>query len=402
MTSDNNGQGGFEEYGANFNILQPTGDPRYLFLLKNGPGQPIQYPVNADGTVPYTGASYSSRNATWRDPNLRNPYIMNWSAGFQYQIAPTLIATATYQGTAGVGLIRSWNINQIPLSIALGTDQALQDKVYANQQSYLMYPQFGTVNLLSNFNHNTWHSGNISIEKRYARGLTANVTFNWSKSLSNEDSLSYYTRAGKSRTSYDQEKSFGAYVIYELPFGRGQRWLNRGGIVNAILGGWKLDVSENVLSGIPLAVGYSGSPYKYLTATRVNALEPANQVLTPNWSMGNRFPTSAQTPYFDMNAFAYPAPYTIGSLGGRPLQAPGLWWMQCFATKSWLVRDRYKFSLRLDGHNLPWKRPNLAAPGTTYNLNNPGAFGRFTGTVGDFSNFGTAQANVQMNFRVEF
>ena len=41
-------------------------------------------------------------------------------------------------------------------------------------------------------------------------------------------------------------------------------------------------------------------------------------------------------------------------------------------------------------------------PSTTYNLNNPGAFGRFTGTVGDFSNFGTAQANVQMNFRAEF
>ena len=57
---------------------------------------------------------------------------------------------------------------------------------------------------------------------------------------------------------------------------------------------------------------------------------------------------------------------------------------------------------RLDGHNLPWKRPNLSAPGTSYNLNNPGAFGRFTGSVGDFSNFGSAQANVQDGIRVEF
>src|SRR5437870_3170482 len=65
-------------------------------------------------------------------------------------------------------------------------------------------------------------------------------------------------------------------------------------------------------------------------------------------------------------------------------------------------KERAKLSVRLDGHNLPWKRPNLSAPGTTYNLNSPGAFGRFTGTVGDFSNFGTAQANVQANIRVEF
>src|SRR5262249_713842 len=154
----------------------------------------------------------------------------------------------------------------------------------AAQQNYLIYPQFGSVNYLSNFNHNTWHSGNFAIEKRYSRGLVLNATFNWSKSLSNEDSLAYYTPPGKARTPYDQEESFGAYAIYELPVGRGQRFLNRGGVVNAILGGWKLDVSENILSGIPITVGYSGSPNKYLTATRVNVLEPTPQIKTPDWS----------------------------------------------------------------------------------------------------------------------
>ena len=124
-------------------------------------------------------------------------------------------------------------------------------------------------------------------------GSSLNATFNWSKSLSNDDSLSYYTRAGKARTAYDQEEAFGGWIIYELPVGKGQRWLNRGGILNAIVGGWKVDVSENILSGIPITVGYSGSPNKYLTATRVNALVPTDQAKTPNWTMGNRFPTAA-------------------------------------------------------------------------------------------------------------
>ncbi len=110
---------------------------------RTDPG-PLQYTVNADGTVPYTGASYNSRNATWRDPNLRNPYVMNWSAGFQYQMGSTWVVNLTYQGTAGVGLERSWNINQIPLSIALGGNRALQDTVFQAQQNYLMYPQFGS------------------------------------------------------------------------------------------------------------------------------------------------------------------------------------------------------------------------------------------------------------------
>jgi hypothetical protein len=289
------------------------------------------------------------------------------------------------------------------LSIALGNDRALQDKVFTAQQDYLYYPQFGTVNLLSNFNHNTWHSGNISIEKRYSLGLTLNATFNLSKSLSNDDSLTYYNRQGKARTAYDQEKAFGAFIIYELPVGKGHRWLNHGGIVNAIVGGWKIDVSENILSGIPLSVGYAGSPNKYLTTARVNAVVPLDQAKVDGWEMGNRFPFPAQNPYFNINAFAYPASYTIGSLGSRVLQAPGILWMQFFATKSWrVIHERAKLSLRLDGHNLPWKRPNLAAPNATYNLNNTSTWGRFTGVLGDFSNYGTGQANVQMSIRAEF
>jgi hypothetical protein len=90
-------------------------------------------------------------------------------------------------------------------------------------------------------------------------------------------------------------------------------------------------------------------------------------------------------------------------VGSRVLQAPPLFWMRCFATKSWNpVGERLKLSLRVDGHNLPHKYPNRAAPNTTYNLNNTGAWARFTGVVGDFSNFGAAQANVQISIRAEF
>jgi hypothetical protein len=402
MTVDTAGTGGFDEYVGSYNILQPTGDPRQVFLLKNGPG-PITYTVNPDGTVPYTGASYSSRTATWRDPNLRSPYVMNWSGGFQYQMASTWLMNLTYQGTAGVALTRSWNINEIPLSIALGGNRALQDTVYQSQQNYLLYPQFGTVNLLSNFNHNTWHSGNFAVEKRYGRGLTLNASFNFSKSLSNADQLSYYNREGKARTSYDHREGFGAFVTYELPIGKGKHWLNRGGIVNATLGGWTVSMSENTVSGQPISIGYSGSPNKYLTTARVNALVPIEQAKVANWTMGNRFPTAAQNPYFNMSAFAYPASYTTGSLGARVVQAPAILWNQYFATKSWKVfNERLKISLRLDGHNLPWKRPNLAAPNTTYNLNNPAGWGRFTGIVGDDSNFGSGMANNTVSIRAEF
>jgi len=46
--------------------------------------------------------------------------------------------------------------------------------------------------------------------------------------------------------------------------------------------------------------------------------------------------------------------------------------------------------------------PRLSASNTTYNLNSPLTWARFTGTIGDFSNFSTAQANMQLSFRTEF
>jgi len=406
MTVDSAGQGGFDEYTAAYNILQPTGSQQPVFNLKDGPG-PITYRINSDGTVPYSGANFGSRNATWRNPTLHNAYIMTWSGGFQYQPGRNWFVGATYQATVGVGLQRTWNINQIPTSIALGTDRDLQDSIVnqSTQQNYIMYPQFGTINLLGNFNHSTWHSGNFSVEKRYSNGLIFNTTFNISKSLSNDDTLNYYTRAGKARTPYDQERNFGAYIIYELPVGMGKRFLNKGGLVNSIFGGWKVDLSENALSGIPLSVSYSGSPNRYLLGiNRVNAVTSLDQAIVPNYTIGNRFPVpQGQSPYFNMGSFAYPASYTIGSLGARVLDAPSILWMQFFVTKSWRPRgERLKLSARVDGHNLPWKRPQLAAPNTVYNLNSPLTWGRFTGTVGDFSNFGTAQANMQLSFRAEF
>ncbi len=403
MTVDPTGiTGGFDEYAGNFNILQPVGDPRHQFLLANGPG-PQRFVVNADGTVPYTGANFGARTAFWRDPNLRNAYVMNWSGGFQYQPGTTWLINAQYQAAAGVGLIRNWNINGIPLSIALGSDRALQDTVFTAQQNYMIYPQFGTVNYLSNFNHNTWHSGNISLEKRFGKGLLFNTSFNFAKNLSNDDSLAYYNRQGKARTAFDQQKMFGAFVVYELPVGKGQKWLNRAGIANAVLGGWKVNISENTQSGAPVSITHAGSPNRYLAPSRVNTVAPIEQAKVPNWDMGQRFPTAAQTPYFNSGIFAYPDAYTIGTLGSRVLQAPPVYWMQFFVTKSWNpAGERLKLSFRVDGHNLPHKNPNISFPNTQYNLNNTNAFGRFTGIVGDFSNFGTAQANIQISIRAEF
>jgi hypothetical protein len=194
-------------------------------------------------------------------------------------------------------------------------------------------------------------------------------------------------------------------VTYEVPFGSGRRWMNRTGALNHVLGGWELSWSQTCDSGRPTTIGFSNSPYRYLTGTRINALVPIEEAVTNDWSIGaHRFPFSVppQNPYLRFGAFAYPAAYTTGTLGRNMYEGPGLN-VQAFAlNKTWTLRERLRVTGRLDAHNLPFKHPSFAQPDSTYNRNAPNQFGRVTGTRGAWSEYGNAQATFQLGFRVEF
>jgi hypothetical protein len=192
-------------------------------------------------------------------------------------------------------------------------------------------------------------------------------------------------------------------MTYELPFGKGRKLMNRGGILNHLLGGWDFAYTQTIQSGPPLTVSFGGSPNQYLPgATRPNLVSGVDPV-TENWSIGpHRFPTQAQVPYLNSAAFTYPAAFTPGTMGRNMIEAPGLIWPQFSLSKEWRVYESMRFILRWDSNN-PFKNPNYAAPDSTYNLQNLQNFGRIgTGTRGGFSDVGTASPNHLLVFRLEW
>jgi hypothetical protein len=193
-------------------------------------------------------------------------------------------------------------------------------------------------------------------------------------------------------------------LIYELPFGKGRRWMNHGGMANHVLGGWEFAGTQTFQSGQPFTVSFSGSPNRYLPgASRPNILTANSQAQVENWSIGpNRFPTSAQNPYLNFASFAYPAAFTPGTLGRNTFEGPGLNWSQLSLSKWWRVRERARFQLRFDGYNFPFKQPNFANPSSVYNLNSPGSFARMTGVQGSFSALGSGRPNFYAIVRFEF
>ena len=84
------------------------------------------------------------------------------------------------------------------------------------------------------------------------------------------------------------------------------------------------------------------------------------QAVVQNWDIGpNRFPTTAQNPYLKFSAFAYPAAFTVGTLGRNTFESPGMSWTQMSISKSWSIWERVRIITRLDMMNLPLKPPQF-------------------------------------------
>jgi hypothetical protein len=268
---------------------------------------------------------------------MRMPYVILWSAGLQYEFAHNWVVDMNYQGTAGVGLLENWNINQIPLNVS--TNPTVLNSIYQAQQNYLPYPQFGAVNFYSNFGHSTYHSGTVRVEKRYTAGITLMGTFTLSKAIDESDTdgtatgEDYYNRRlEKGDAGYNVPRHFEFLGNYELPVGKGRHFMNRGGVLNAVLGGWNVMNMTELESGTAFSVTFASGPNKYLPGggvVRPNILVPNGQAMTANWTIGpNRFPTAAQTPYLQFSAFAYPASFTAGTLGRNTFRGPAMDWQQ--------------------------------------------------------------------------
>ncbi len=397
----------FQEYLATASIEPPPGDPRIPFKLSQGP-PPFRFNLNPDGSTPFVGTNFGSRTADWYDPNMRMPYVMNWSGGVQWEFRRTWVAELLYQGSAGVGLLNNWNINVLPLDISRDPNQL--ETIRQQYQNFRPYPQFGGIQYFSNFGHSTYHGATVRVEKRYSTGFTLNSFYTWSKSLNNADNdggtsgITFYNRSlEKGRANYDVHHRFLTTFTYELPWGKGHRFMNVGGWRNAIVGGWELVWVQAFQTGQPFTVSFAGSPKRYLPGdSRPIQIKSNDEAKLRHVDIGpNRFPIPAQNRYLKLDAFAYPDNFQPGTLGRNTLEAPGIIWSQASLSKEFRFRERLRFQLRFDVNNV-FQNQNFIAPDSTYNAINPATFGTFATTRGSISDIGNGRWHGIMVFRVEW
>jgi Carboxypeptidase regulatory-like domain len=132
-------------------------------------------------------------------------------------------------------------------------------------QSLRPFPQYSTVDTINGqgdrIGHSTYHSMQVKFSHRYSSGLTVQASYVLSKLLTDADSGGgtpedqYNRRLEKSIASYDQTHVVKLNYVYELPFGKGRKFLTQKGVGSAIVGGWRISGIQNYSCGTPIGLG---------------------------------------------------------------------------------------------------------------------------------------------------
>src|SRR5439155_5710859 len=131
---------------------------------------------------------------------------------------------------------------------------------------------------------------------------------------------------------------------YELPIGRGKRWLGgawRG--VDAILGGWMTSGVLTLRTGLPLTIGESPDTSNAGSlAPRPDAIRNAN------------LPRDQRGPdlWFDPTAFQRQLPNTFGNAGVGTITDPGIANIDFALQKRFRVRKSKQIEFRAEAFNL--------------------------------------------------
>lgn len=125
-------------------------------------------------------------------------------------------------------------------------------------------PNIFITEIISNAGRQNYNALQAEIRRRFNNGFSYQVNYTFQKTLTDvpDDSQNRQGELQDSsnpdlnygRPDYDRTHTINANMVLELPFGKGKRFLDRGGLVNLIFGGFQFSSIINLSSGPPLAI----------------------------------------------------------------------------------------------------------------------------------------------------
>jgi hypothetical protein len=387
-------RGGFGTYYGipaiqTWNSANGLGAPFLLSKSFTGPtpskttgitANPYQWGATAFGTA--GTQTVNSISITTENPHIRALYTDQYSLGIQHEFGKAALVEVSYQGSRTSHNVSSQNVNIPTLQTRLVNPAA---SVSVN--SLRPYNAIGTgsewssISYLSDGYYSNYNSLLLRAERRFESGLTFQSYIVYAKSLEvsslqNPDEF----RSNYGPSAWDQKFRSVTSGVYNLPFGRGQRWLNSSSpVVDYALGGWQASTVVTFQGGRPVNTSTTDSLASYTGASdRAFAVAGVSSTakVDGNTSLGthtpqNWFNTAAYrsndpgntTNYTSNAASGYV--YNYGTAGFDSIRGPGLQDVDFGLIKHVKINDHNSVEFRADAFNI-LNHPNFTNPSAAY------------------------------------
>lgn len=289
---------------------------------------------------------------------------------------------------------------------------------------FLPNPASGVVNLLQNDAYYQYHSLQAEVRRRFSQGLYFQANYTFSKNIGNSTASNgsqtlveaYLDNEQKNldrtRVDFDQTHVFNFNGVYQLPFGQGRTFLNRGGVVDKILGGWELSGIVQWNSGVPITfvdprgtlnrAGRAGRQTANSSLTDVQIRDLLGiyeqggaiywinpSIICSNGAATQGYGSSLPCP---QQVFFNVEPGQTGKMGRAILNAPSFFNIDASLIKNIRFTENARLQLRLEAYNV-LNKVNFF-PGAAIQNINSASFGQITSAA--------ASRQLQLAARIEF
>lgn len=349
----------------------------------------FQAPVNFSATTYYGNVDslasavplVGPQDITSLRGRIPHSQVRNASFGIQQNLGFDMVLDSSYVGSWSLNQVLNGDVNPVPLGARFdprNTDPTRPGAVLPEIFLRPRFPGYSSVTERQFSGGTNYHSLQVSLKRRFSKGLSVGAAYTWSKSLG---VAAFEPLVGDNRVrnygplANDRRHVGAVDFIYEIP------GLDKSAprAIRPITNGWTLSGIGYFSTGAPFTPGFSTAPALDITGTpsigaRIDVVgDPKSTPTVP----GTQFNTAA---------FARPAVGTLGSGGVNYLYHPAFsnWDLTLAKAIPMGLGEGRSLKLRFEAYNV-FNNTQFSAVGTAAQFNSAGAqinqsFGRYTAT----------------------
>jgi hypothetical protein len=348
-------------FSTSATLTTPNNGITAPFLLNQAVPVPPANPVLSPSFGAVAVGQATNTAVTYFDPSRSVGYSQQANLGIQRQLPGAITVEVTTLA----------NISHKLAVAAMPIDQILPSQLgpNCNTQACRPFPQFTNVSIQNpTLGDSRYLAGLVRLQKKFSHGLSFGANFTYSKFLGNINDAgtslgaengpfsNYYNRrADWGPNANDVHNRLSLNWLYELPFGKGQRWLAANPL-GYVVGGWSLASVATFQSGPPVTAVTQTNNCNCFSA----GSQRPNVASNPNLSSGQ-----SVAEWFNTSVFSQPAIYTFGNEGVGIIRAPALANVDLSVLRNFRITEKVHAELRGEFFNA-LNHTNLGLPGTSF------------------------------------